>query len=681
MKSLYIYPIEGLYNELFDPNPKELEEKINISVDTLNVNGYFWAEIFDNNNILKIIDKLRVLSYSGIELEPQFSSVLSNVNNFLSCVNEAKIKICDQGNSEQEFFRYIETINILIALYNRFGEFGDIKLSVQDGYLFDDYSYKNINDKCLIKKFNPYLDLIIKKVIPKIEEYNPDIIFFVGKPSYYNVAIAKILNHKHKNIKLCITRHSSEYYSLSKITAYLQRNQMLFSDFDFVILECFESMEKLLLECLENGGDVSKTPNILFKNRFNEIVKTSQRFFSSETRYNLYTRAYVNNAFRINPCSVADVHIAPYSKCYWNKCSFCGINKKYSHDYQQCEFEDFHNNVNELIKQLKTIKYLWFIDEALTVEQLTIISDCLIENNANVMWQARTRIEKELLSPQLVEKLNKSGLRELRLGLESACIKTLKNMNKFDSDFSLNLVDDVVELFTCNNISIHFPIIIGFPDESDYDRSITYEYLRKISTNNKLVTFNINILNLDVSSTLFRNWFDYAITSPILPCLPEHFIGNIADWEGKKSNYWELEVERNNFMRDILYNWYPKNAITLPVVYYRLMESIRNTLIIKANSTIERLSSFKEEATLVLSDKTIVTYLSHNRFLVYDWNSHHYFRCNSTLLKIILEWKAPMTREQFKKVILTKYKDLITEYDLNILISKFTSEYHFLDIK
>ena len=183
MKSLYIYPIEGLYNELFDPNPKELEEKINISVDTLNVNGYFWAEIFDNNNILKIIDKLRVLSYSGIELEPQFSSVLSNVNNFLSCVNEAKIKICDQGNSEQEFFRYIETINILIALYNRFGEFGDIKLSVQDGYLFDDYSYKNINDKCLIKKFNPYLDLIIKKVIPKIEEYNPDIIYIVGKPS------------------------------------------------------------------------------------------------------------------------------------------------------------------------------------------------------------------------------------------------------------------------------------------------------------------------------------------------------------------------------------------------------------------------------------------------------------------------------------------------------------------
>ena len=681
MKSLYIYPIEGLYNEFFNPNPKVIEERISICNGVLNVNGYFWSQIFNEDNIQHLIKQLRIFSFTGTELEPQFSSVLSNVNNFLSCVNEAKIKICDQGNSEQEFFRYIETINILIALYNRFGKFGDIKLSVQDGFLFDDYSYKNINDKCLMKKFNPYLDLIIKKVIPKIEEYNPDIVFFVGKPSYYNVAIAKILNHKHKNIKLCITRHSSEYYSLSKITAYLQRNQMLFSDFDFVILECFESMEKLLLECLENGGDVSKTPNILFKNRFNEIVKTSQRFFSNETRYNLYTRAYVNNAFRINPRSVADVHIAPYSKCYWNKCSFCGINKKYSHDYQQCEFEDFHNNVNELIKQLKSIKYLWFIDEALTVEQLTIISDCLIENNANVMWQARTRIEKKLLSPQLVEKLHKSGLRELRLGLESACIKTLKNMNKFDSDFSLNLVDDVVELFTCNNISIHFPIIIGFPDENDYDRSITYEYLRKISTNNKLVTFNINILNLDVSSTLFRNWFDYAITSPILPCLPEHFIGNIADWEGRKSNYWELEVERNNFMRDILYNWYPKNAITLPVVYYRLMESIRNTLIIKANSTIERLSSFKEETTLVLSDKTIVTYLSHNRFLVYDWNSHHYFRCNSTLLKIILEWKTPMTREQFKKVILTKYKDLITEYDLNILISKFTSEYHFLDIK
>ena len=195
-----------------------------------------------------------------------------------------------------------------------------------------------------------------------------------------------------------------------------------------------------------------------------------------------------------------------------------------------------------------------------------------------------------------------------------------------------------------------------------------------------MVSFNINILNLDVSSTLFRNWCDYAITSPILPCLPEHFIGNTAEWEGKKSDYWELEIERNNFMRDILYNWYPKNAFTLPVVYYRLMESIRNTLIIKANSTVECLSSYKE-ATLMLSDKTVVTYLSHDRFLIYDWNSHHYFRCNSTLIKVILEWRYPMTIEQFKKRILAKYNNLITESDLNILISKFTSEYHFIDIK
>ncbi len=681
MKSLYIYPIEGLYNELFNPNPKTLENEIAIINGTLDINGCFWAEIFNNTNILKLIDKLKVFSYSGLDLEPQFSSILSNIENFISCVNEAIVNICDQGNSEQEFFKYLETINILISLYNRFGKYSNIHLSVQDGYRFDDYSYKNINDKCLLEKFNPFLELIIEKIIPLIEEYNPDIIFFVGKPSYFSVAIAKLIKHRHRSIKLGITRHSSEYFSLSKITPYLQRNQMLFSDFDYVILECFEAIEKLLINCLENNGKLAEIPNILFKNQFNEIVKTNQKYIGNAIPYTLYTRTYTNNRFRINPNYVADIHIAPYSKCYWNKCTFCGINKKYSHDYQQCEFEDFYDNVNNVIKQVKTIKYLWFIDEALTVEQLAIIADCLIDNNANIMWQARTRIEKELLSHQLVEKLHKSGLRELRLGLESACIKTLKNMNKFDSDFSLKLVDDIVELFTRNYISIHFPIIIGFPDESDYDRSITYEYLRKTSTNNKLVTFNINILNLDVSSTLFKNWYNYAICSPILPCLPEHFIGNIADWQGEKSNYSELESERNNFMREILYNWYPKNAITSPVVYYRLMESIRNTLIIKANSTNGCLSSDKEDVTLVLSNKTIVTYLSPHRFLVYDWNSHHYFRCNKTLIKIILEWKTPMTREQFKERILTEYKDLITENDLNILISKFISEYHFLDIK
>lgn len=146
MKYLYLYPIRGLYNELFIPNPKTLVDNLEIHNDILDANGYFWNEIFGEKSIIDLIDKLKLYSISKAELSPQFLSILSDIDNFLLCIQEAKINICDQGNSEEEFFKYIETINILIDLYNKFGRYNGCTLSIQDGFILDDYSYKNIND-------------------------------------------------------------------------------------------------------------------------------------------------------------------------------------------------------------------------------------------------------------------------------------------------------------------------------------------------------------------------------------------------------------------------------------------------------------------------------------------------------------------------------------------------------
>lgn len=606
-------------------------------------------------------------------------SVLSNINNFLFCIQEAKINICDQGNSNEEFFKYLETINILIDLYNKFGRYSDYTLSVQDGFLLDDYSYKNINDKCLLEKYNPYLDIIIKKVVPKIEEYNPDLIFIVGKPDYYNTAIVKILKRKNKKLKACITKHSSEYYSLNKIIPYLTKNELLFSDFDYIILEYFDYIENLLKNTLECHGNIYDIPNLMLRNNLNEIVVTNNnQSISSAITYKLFKRNYSNSNFRINPQEVADVHIAPYSKCYWNKCTFCGINKKYFHDYKECKYADFCNNVENMISDLGNIKYLWFIDEALTVDQLNIIADCILKHQLTVFWQVRTRIDKELLSANLAEKLYNAGLRELRLGLESASINTLRNMNKFEPDFSLSLVEQIIDTYTGNKISIHFPIIIGFPGESDYDRHLTYEFLKKVTANNNLVTFNINILNLDVSSTLFKKWFNFSISSASIPCLPEHFIGNIADWEGNKCDFNDLEKERNTFMREILYDWYPQNPLTKPVVYYRLIESIRNTLIIKSNKNNYNLNIESDQTVYRLSDRITISSPRNSVFLMYNWNTHHYFKCSSELIKIILLWKESLTIQQFKACVNSKFPNRLDAKNLDIIISKIIKDKYLL---
>ena len=52
-------------------------------------------------------------------------------------------------------------------------------------------------------------------------------------------------------------------------------------------------------------------------------------------------------------------------------------------------------------------------------------------------------------------------------------------------------------------------MIVGFPGESKEDRRITYSYLSTLRKRYPSLTFNINILSLDVSSPLFKKWYNY----------------------------------------------------------------------------------------------------------------------------------------------------------------------------
>lgn len=160
--------------------------------------------------------------------------------------------------------------------------------------------------------------------------------------------------------------------------------------------------------------------------------------------------------------------------------------------------------------------------------------------------------------------------------------------------------------------------------------------------------------------------------------MPEHFIGNIADWEGNRCDFCDLEKERNTFMSEILYDWYPKNSLTKPVVYYRLIESIRNTLITKTTKNNINLKKESAKTVFRLSDKITISSLTNSVFLIYDWNTHHYFKCSSELIKIVLIWKNPLTIQQFKEHVNLKFPNIIDEEDLDIIISKIIKDKYLL---
>ena len=437
MQYLYIDGVNGLYNEMYRPDVDSLlNPHLEIKNHLLDANNHFWSEILNINKIEKIVELIDISE----QLNPQYISIAMNKKHFLKKVKEAQVRVCDAGNSPQEFFAYLETLNLVCQLYTDYVYF-PFTLSLQEGFLLNNNNAKKMWEECSNPTRNPYLNYINTNIIPIVLKYNPQVIFFEGRPSFYNIGIAKILKQKVFNIICCFTRHSSEYYSLNKIDDLLLSNNYFFKDIDVVILEGFEEAEDEIIR----GKKFEDISNIIYKNKKGNIIQNKYNIqaFSTGILYTTRPDSHII-PYRKSPAVLANIQLEPYTKCFWNKCAFCGINKKYHFEDNNKSITLIQERLQELENLTKQgISYVWFIDEAISAEKLLLIAKYIIANKISIKWQARSRICQELLDENLVSFLAESGLKEIRLGLESASLSVLDKMNKFDQTFSLDLVEHI----------------------------------------------------------------------------------------------------------------------------------------------------------------------------------------------------------------------------------------------
>lgn len=232
MKKLYINNISGLYDEFY--NPKSLIE-VGLKGEYLDVNQIFWHQILDDNNIRKVVNVL----INNIHIKEHRTyrnlAITANPNLFIKNILDAKNNICDQGITSQSFFQYLETLETLCDLYSRFW-FYPYQLTLEQGLMINKISSKETSNIALNPSLNPIYIWVNEEILPIICDYNPDLIFLEGSPSTFFFTVAKLIKQINSNAHVCITRHSSEYFSLSKIDFYLKKNTILFSYIDTVIL-------------------------------------------------------------------------------------------------------------------------------------------------------------------------------------------------------------------------------------------------------------------------------------------------------------------------------------------------------------------------------------------------------------------------------------------------------------
>lgn len=619
MNIIRINTLCGLHNMLYDKKKLRIN-KNNLSKNkSLDINNLFWSQILNDETINITINQFVEVSAVLDTKSIQEQYVVSAPDIFIGKVIEAKNNIINTKISEEELFSYIETLNIFCMIYCKLLP-TNFTFSVEQGFHRSSSSAKEMLEHCLLKCSNPYLDFIKQTILPIILDYKPDIIFMKGIPNIGSFAIAKLVKQKNSNVHISITNHSTEYYSINKIKNNLVNNLSFFECFDSVILNenIFET-EKRLINTLKEKNTLHDVPNIIFKD------------YDGSVHITKIDITYSKNNFNINNTSInnyVNIKLFPKNHCYWNQCTFCGINNKYLDHSTDWNIDDAWSQIKYMGN--RHIKYFWSIDEAIPPSVLYELAQKMNSQKYNFIWHTRSRLDIEWLNEDIINELAISGLTQIRLGFESVSIRILELMNKHEKCKEvMDNVELILKLFFKYNIRVHFPAIIGFPTETLHEREQTINYLKKLRNKYPLFSYNINILELDISSKLYKNWDKYNITKISLPCQLNNFMGNIVNWYEPivHSPSLNLEQSRKDAMMS-QYNWYPPNALTEPHIFYRLYESGRYMLYdVKVQNNAE--INYTQNNIIIKAYHDLVSWKTQlGTYITYNPRNHHYYECS-----------------------------------------------------
>lgn len=673
MDFITIAPPCGLYQEFYNPVPELMldSKKILEHPNYVDANSLFWAEILSEITIDEVAQQAHKRFAPWEQAPVQYRVAGWAPEAFAARVRKASVEAADQGTGVEQFFSAVETLNIYCSLYAYLLGKYPYPFTVQSGWCLQEDSAQEIFQACLDDGYNPYLGFLTSTVLPVVENKNPKIVFLTGRPGYFSFALARLIKKFNPSAFICITRHSSEYYSMNKIDFLLMQNTFLFRAIDAVILEHFPEVEQELIDAVLSGRSIQDVHNLIFCSKDENIHHTGYQIPVEAPSVPYIQSRPKSQRIKlcIHPSDVVNVHLFPHVKCCWNQCNFCGINQKY-HFENPCEaYSETDQQLSYVKKAIDGSTHIWFIDEVLPPETLRRIATFFSVEMPGVIWQARCRIEWDLLDEGLPEMLASSGLRELRLGLESGSYAVLRSMNKFDPSFSFSLVKSICQRYSACGISIHFPIIIGFPVEHDADRQETYDLLRSLVREYPGVTFNVNLFGLDIGSRVFRNWYNFDIQSLTFPCEPSSYLGNILQWYNVDTDMPKLAQQRDQFMRELLYPWMPAHALTPPHILYRLSETKRNTLFWKERPY--GLAKYDErllQKELQLGDLTIFYDKSKGLFYIYSWDLHHYMVGNQFLVELLYAFRVHETANDILERFLQTSSRSYTFDELRLLI-------------
>jgi anaerobic magnesium-protoporphyrin IX monomethyl ester cyclase len=205
-------------------------------------------------------------------------------------------------------------------------------------------------------------------------------------------------------------------------------------------------------------------------------------------------RSFFKNEPIIHPRGFIEATLVTSRGCIYN-CAFCGAARSINRylPVRERTIESIKDEIYYLISLYPNINSIRILDD-LFLKNLDNINKAInLFNDCKINWRSMAHIKTFTdVSLEKIEELKKSGCNELFIGLESGSEAILKIINK---NPNVNLTKETVLKLFSIGINIKGYFILGFPNETEEDMRLTYNFAKELKEQSiiKGVIFRISV--------------------------------------------------------------------------------------------------------------------------------------------------------------------------------------------
>jgi radical SAM superfamily enzyme YgiQ (UPF0313 family) len=320
-------------------------------------------------------------------------------------------------------------------------------------------------DKLFVDKFfNEHHDLF-ESLAEKILQSQADIIGFSvwTITKHVSLTLAKIIKHKDKSRLIIFGGPECSFYGDSFI-----KNEAV----DIVIRGEGEEAILEIAQRYEKNRKINFCPGALLKIN-GEVIDCRDR---SEIE-NLDSLPFPDfSGFLLERYYLFHTLPIMFNRGCLRRCVFCNTMVT----WRKCRFRSAENIYKEMVYQIKNYPYLrkFEVDDTalnLNLKELLKLCDLIIRNGLKIDWGGSAIIHLGM-DFALLKKMSQAGCSSLGYGLESGSQKVIGSMRK---GFKIEDAQRIIRDTHNAGIKVILNIIIGFPNETEYDFQQTMDFIKK----------------------------------------------------------------------------------------------------------------------------------------------------------------------------------------------------------